>query len=68
VATEATKNVFEGRDSTGIINDYRGVKVVSVYRKINTPYVELAIISEIDFDEAMIPVGRMRYTLWPSRY
>jgi signal transduction histidine kinase len=60
VATEATKHVFDGKDSTGIINDYRGVKVVSVYRKINTPYLDFAIISEIDFEEAMAPVGRMR--------
>ena len=60
VATEATKHVFDGKDSTGIINDYRGVKVVSVYRKINTLYLDFAIISEIDFEEAMAPVGRMR--------
>ncbi len=60
VATEATKHVFEGKDSAGVINDYRNVKVVSVYRKIDTPYLNLAIISEIDFEEAMAPVARVR--------
>jgi signal transduction histidine kinase len=43
-----------------VISDYRGIKVLSVYRKINNPDLAWTLISEIDFDEALKPLARWR--------
>ncbi len=60
VNTEAARNSFIGSEESGIILDYRGVKVLAVYRKINSPYVQWALISEIDFEEVMKPMVEAR--------
>ena len=60
VNTEAARNSFIGSEESGIILDYRGVKVLAVYRKINSPYVQWALISEIDFEEVMKPMAEAR--------
>ena len=44
----------------GIIEDYRGEKVISYYRKISAPGVEWIIVSEIDFQEAIKPVMKVK--------
>ena len=56
VDTQPARNAFVGVEENGIMLDYRGVKVLSVYRKINSPHVQWALISEIDFEEAMLPM------------
>lgn len=58
VETEAVKNSFSGASENHILNDYRGVKVLSFYRVVNG--VEWAIITEIDFEEAMLPILALR--------
>ncbi len=60
VNTEAARNAFTGAGESGIILDYRGVKVLTVYRKINSPYLNWVLISEIDFEEAMKPMIKGR--------
>lgn len=60
VNTEAARKSFIGSEESGIILDYRGVKVLAVYRKINSPYVQWALISEIDFEEVMKPMAEAR--------
>lgn len=63
VDTEAAKFAFA--DSTGptLIRDYRGIEVLSAYRQISTPDLQWVIMSEIDFEEAMQPIIRLRNNL-----
>lgn len=63
--TEAVTVAFDKppRFDHHLIEDYRGVKVVSAYRKIEESGLDWVILSEIDFDEAMQPVVQMRNSL-----
>ncbi len=60
VKTEAAKYAFENVAGPNIIKDYRGVDVLSAYRRISTSDLEWVIMSEIDFDEAMLPIIELR--------
>jgi two-component system NarL family sensor kinase len=60
VNTKAVTDVFSGISNGNIINDYRGARVLSYYRMLETSKLKMAIISEIDFDEAMKPIIRLR--------
>lgn len=60
VKTTASKASLNGKEGTGIIKDYRGVPVLSVYRNLDIPGLNWVIISEIDLEEAMAPVNRVR--------
>ena len=63
VRTEAVEKSFAGSSGSGIIKDYRGKKVLSVYRPIGDFDLNWVIISEIDWSEAMQPVIQFRYYL-----
>ncbi len=63
VKTEAVQNVFEGASGSGVIQDYRGKQVLSVYRLVEDADVRWAILTEIDRTEAMGPIVRLRYYL-----
>lgn len=63
VTTEAVDKSIEGLSGAGIILDYRGIKVLSVYRPIDDVDLNWVIISEIDWTEAMQPIIHMRYYL-----
>jgi signal transduction histidine kinase len=63
VRTEAVNQSFAGSAGSGIIKDYRGKKVLSVYRPIGDFELRWVIISEIDWTEAMQPVIQFRYYL-----
>ncbi|MFN6944706.1 MAG: cache domain-containing protein [Cytophagaceae bacterium] len=60
VNTEAVSNAFAGIDGNHILADYRGVSVLSVYRRLNMEGLDWVLISEIDLEEAMLPVTRIR--------
>lgn len=60
VNTDAARGAFLGSNKSAIILDYRGVKVLTVSRKITSPYLQWALISEIDFEEAMMPMVKGR--------
>ena len=59
VETESAKRAFEGNTGTAIIDDYRGVKVLSAYTKLNIPNLNWILLTEIDFVEATIPIYRI---------
>ncbi len=63
VKTEAVKKSFGGSAGSDIIFDYRGKKVLSVYRPIEGVGLKWVIISEIDWTEAMQPIIQLRYYL-----
>jgi signal transduction histidine kinase len=60
VRTLATRNAFQNQATSNTLDDYRGIPVLSAYHRLNIPGLDWVIISEIDQEEAMQPVYRMR--------
>ncbi len=60
IKTTASEKALNGESSTEIINDYRGVPVLSSFRKLNIEDVSWGILSEIDAQEAFAPVTKIR--------
>jgi diguanylate cyclase (GGDEF)-like protein len=60
VDTIATKEAFQNISDTKIIENYRGVNVVSSYAPLNIPGVDWAIISEVDADEVFAPIYQLK--------
>lgn len=58
--TEAVINSFQGHSGRGILDDYRGITVLSAYRKLDIKDLQWAIMSEMDEAEAMQPIYRLR--------
>ncbi len=63
VKTAATEKVFAGMSGTAIINDYRGIKVLSSYDKLNIKGLNWAIITEVDESEIMAPKSKLINTI-----
>jgi signal transduction histidine kinase len=61
--TEASKDALAGRTDTRIINDYRGIPVLSSYTPLNIPGVRWVMLAEIDAREALAPVAALRERL-----
>jgi signal transduction histidine kinase len=60
VSTEAAKQGFKNSIGPSIIDDYRGISVLSTYRPFNIEGMDWVIISEMDFEEAMEPIIQLR--------
>lgn len=60
VNTIATKEAFNLVDGQAIIEDYRGIPVLSSFTKLKTIGIDWALISEIDLKEAMKPIYELR--------
>jgi methyl-accepting chemotaxis protein len=60
IETESVKQAFDGEEDTRIIDDYRGVSVLSSYSKVNVQGIDWAILAEIDEAEVLVSVKRMR--------
>ncbi len=63
VQTKASFGALGGKSSTGIIDDYRGISVLSSYAPIKFGDRQWALISEIDTAEAFAPVDALAQTL-----
>lgn len=64
VSTEATQLSMAGDHGTKVITDYRGVKVLSSFSKLDIPDLDWVICAEIDLKEATIPVYRIRNNIF----
>jgi len=60
VKTDAVIKAFNNNPGIDVIDDYRGVSVLSSYGKINVPNLDWVILAEIDFEEATVPIYRIR--------
>ena len=60
VNTPGFCEAVSGRDSTGIYNDYRGIKILGAYGLIKTANFSHVILAEIDVKEAMVPLTVIR--------
>jgi signal transduction histidine kinase len=56
VKTISTEKAKGGKEGVEIIEDYRGVPVISAFRTLNVPGLNWFILSEIDLKEAFIPI------------
>ena len=60
VNTLGARNAFTDKHGSAIIDDYRTVPCLSSFHRLNIPYLQWAIIAEIDYEEAMIPIVSIR--------
>jgi signal transduction histidine kinase len=60
VKTFAVEQALKGKNGTAIINDYRGIKVLSSYGRVFIPGLKWVIVVEIDFNEATVPIVKIR--------
>jgi two-component system, sensor histidine kinase and response regulator len=60
VHTEATETALNGQFDTRIIEDYRGVSVLSAFAPLQISNLTLAIVAEMDEAEAFAPVVALR--------
>lgn len=60
VETPAVLQALRGTDSTAIINDYRGIKVLSSFSPVYINDLHWVILAEIDLKEALVPLDAIR--------
>jgi signal transduction histidine kinase len=60
VKTYSAKQALQNITGKDIIRDYRNIKVLSSYGKVNIPGLDWAVLAEIDEHEAMIPIVSIR--------
>ncbi len=63
VKTQATIDAMQGKTDTKLINDYRGIPVLSSYTPLNIPGVNWVMLAEIDASEAFSSVVTLRERL-----
>lgn len=59
VDTESVREALAGKNSSGIINDYRGISVFSSYDPMEFLGTKYAMIGEQDYDEMMKPLDNL---------
>ncbi|MFP4022088.1 MAG: methyl-accepting chemotaxis protein, partial [Halanaerobium sp.] len=59
VDTLAVEEALAGTENTQIVEDYRGVNVLSSYNSLNVEGIEWAILAEIDEEEAFSEISAM---------
>ena len=59
VDTEATRAAFAGKTDTRVIDDYRGVSVLSAFMPLQLDGESYALLAEIDAEEAFKPVEEL---------
>jgi two-component system, NarL family, sensor kinase len=58
--SSAVKRAIEGHSGTMVTHDYRNIRVCSSYAPLEFYGLKWAILSEIDYEEAMRPINAMR--------
>ncbi|MFW5805788.1 MAG: ATP-binding protein [Bacteroidales bacterium] len=63
VKTPGVEKALEDKQGVDMFYDYRGVKVLSSFAKLDLYGLEWVILAEIDFDEAMIPIVNIKHRM-----
>ncbi|WP_206756635.1 adenylate/guanylate cyclase domain-containing protein [Aerosakkonema funiforme] len=66
IDTKAAKAVIKHGEGSKITQDYRGIKVLSSYSRLNLPGLDWAIVSEIDIAEAYKSLYSLQSYLFTS--
>jgi class 3 adenylate cyclase len=66
--SEAIRNALDRREGTMIVDDYRGIRVLSSFAPLNVKGLDWAVLSEVDLDEAFAPVNafKRQILVWGS--
>lgn len=60
VKTAAVKAALQGETGTAVITDYRNITVLSSFSRVEIPNLNWALVTEIDAQEALIPIRSLR--------
>ncbi|MDH4320647.1 MAG: PAS domain S-box protein [Desulfobulbaceae bacterium] len=60
VSTEASQRALQGQTGTALINDYRGIPVLSAYTPLDIPGLQWVLLAEMDQDEIFASIARLR--------
>ncbi|PLW96655.1 MAG: hypothetical protein C0593_10945 [Marinilabiliales bacterium] len=63
VTTAAVDQAFFGEPGKAILNDYRGVEVLSCYKKLDLEGLSWVILAEMDTQETIRPALKARYRI-----
>jgi signal transduction histidine kinase len=63
INNEASKKSLQGKRGVAIVDDYRGVKVISAYSRFTFDHLEYALLSEMDWDEVNLPLKEIQHNL-----
>ena len=63
VDTEATMEALSGNTGTKIVEDYRGVSVLSAYTPLNLRFVDWVLLAEMDEKEAFASIRKVEFRL-----
>ena len=64
VDTLAVEEALAGKENTQIIEDYRGVNVLSSYNKLNVAGIDWAILAEINEEEAFSEISAITRSIY----
>jgi signal transduction histidine kinase len=60
VHTESVDLAFANLSGAKVVEDYRGIEVLSSFSKINIPNLNWVILAEIDYKEVTVPIYKIR--------
>ncbi len=60
VKTKGAQLAFEGKSGVDVYPDYRGVSIVGAYRLLEYHNLRICLLTEIDYEEAMLGIYRIR--------
>ena len=63
VKTPSVETALAGNSGKMVINDYRGIEVLSCYDKLDLPGLEWVILAEMDMYETILPARNARYRI-----
>jgi len=66
VKTEGSQAALSGQEGFSIFEDYRNVEVLSAYKPLDIKGLNWAILSEIDSEEALLPVETLRTSIFTT--
>lgn len=66
IDTEATESALKGKTDTRMIDNYRGVPVLSSFAPVNIPGLHWAILAEMDTAEAFAPLATFQKRIFTA--
>lgn len=63
VKTSAVERALSGKSEKMVINDYRGIEVLSCFDKLDLPGLGWVILAEMDMYETILPARNARYRI-----
>jgi len=63
INTQGTTDALSGKTDFAIFNDYRNIRVLSAYTPLNIPGLNWVLMSEIDEEEAFLPVNTLSQSI-----